>query len=238
MYSAVLIDDEINALKMLELELLTHFDNITILDKFQDPTIAVEQLNQLNPDILFIDIEMPTLNGFDVLEKTKISSQIIFTTAYSEYAINAIKANAIDYLLKPLDTDELLAAVNKAIENINNNDNNIEEILKELKNAQKDIIRIPISNGYAFINKFDIIYCQSESNYTHIITTKKKHLISKTLKFIQNLLPENEFIRIHNSYLVNVTHIKEYSRKDGGYVLLSNNSKLRVSNSKKDIFNQ
>lgn len=237
MYKAVLIDDEINALKMLELELSNNFKNIEVVKKIQDPSDAVKQLNTLNPDIVFIDIEMPTLNGFDVLKKTNISSQIIFTTAYSQYAIKAIKANAIDYLLKPLDTDELLEAVNKAIYNIENDDNNIEEIIRKLNGSQNDIIRIPISNGYAFINKADIIYCQSESNYTHIFTVDKKHLVSKTLKFIQNLLPEKEFIRIHHSYLVNISHIKEYSRKDGGFVILSNKEKLRVSNSKKDIFN-
>jgi len=224
---------------MLELELKNHFPSIEIIGKYQLPEEAISSINKNEPDILFVDIEMPKLSGFDILRKVDCESQIIFTTAYSQYAIDAIKANAIDYLLKPLDTEELIAAVNKAIENIKQKKNTqIEEILKKLDHIQSDILKIPTSSGYAFIKKTDIIYLQSESNYTHVITTDKTHLVSKTMKSIHATLPEDDFIRIHNSFVVNIFHIKEYSRKDGGFVVLSNDKTLKVSNSKKDIFNE
>ena len=239
MASVIIVDDELNALKMLELELNQSFSDLEIIGTFQNPLDALSVIQKEQPDILFVDIEMPNLNGFDLVRELDIkNTQVIFVTAYSQYAIQAIKANALDYLLKPLDSNELILAVNKALVNLQDNvQNKLEDILVKLDTTNKDIIKIPTSNGYAFLEKKSIIYCQSDSNYTHIYTMDKEFLVSKTLKFIQSLLPKEDFLRVHNSYLVNVSHIKEYSRKDGGYVIMSNGKNLRVSNSKKDIFN-
>lgn len=238
--TAIIVDDEINAIKMLAIELEQQFPNIDIVGQFQDPKEAIDQIETLEPSILFVDIEMPYMSGFDLVKKLKHKKlQVIFITAYSQYGIEAIKANALDYLLKPLDSVELRDAVNKALVRIKeSHENMLELILERVAQFDKDSIKIPTSNGFAFVKKEEIIYCQSESNYTHIFTISKNFLVSKTLKYIQELLPEKDFLRIHHSYLVNLAHIKEYSRKDGGFVVLSDNKTLRVSNSRKDIFNE
>ncbi len=238
MFTAVLIDDEINALKMLELELKDAFPLVKVLATFQNPLEASSFIQLHKPNILFIDIEMPHMNGIDFVRQLDVSfAKVIFLTAYKQYAIDAVRSNAIDYLLKPLDTNEFKIAVNRAIEKIKDDqERNFEKAFFDLKgNANQ--LKIPTTNGFAFLKINEIIYCKSDSNYTHIFTTSKTYIVSKTLKFIQSALPKDSFLRIHNSYLVNADYISEYSRKDGGYVVLTDGTSLRVSNSRKDIFN-
>lgn len=237
MYTAVLIDDEINALKMLELELKLSFPTIEVVQKFQNPLKAISFLEEHQPQFIFIDIEMPQINGIDLLKQIDTSfSKVIFLTAYKQYAIEAVRSNAIDYLLKPIDTEELKVAVNRALDLIKIEANRKQEsVLSELKTSINQL-KIPTSNGFAFLKISDILYCKSDSNYTHIYTTEREYIVSRTLKSIQESLSESSFLRIHNSYLVNVEHVKEYTRKDGGYVILSNGVTLRVSNSRKDVF--
>ena len=241
MIKALLVDDEINALRMLELELSNAFPEIQIVDKLQNAREAIAVFENTKPDILIIDIEMPQMNGFEFVNSIQSDDcQVIFATAYSQYGIEAVKANALDYILKPIDTQELKDAVSKALRNIERKKldslQSIDLLIQKIESSQSAQIKIPTSNGFVFLKKEDIIYCQSESNYTHIHTTQKSYLVSKTLKYIQELLPEDSFARIHASFLVNINHIKEYSRKDGGFVILSNNLQLKVSESKKDFF--
>ena len=236
----VLVDDEINALKMTELELSTAFPDLQVIGQFQNPELALPFVNYNQPELLIIDIEMPQMSGIDFVKKMNShDSQVIFVTAYSNYAIEAIKADANDYLLKPLDSNELRIAVQKAIQRVESNPKiQLEKVLEKFSQKDQGIVKIPTTNGFTFVNKQDIIYCKSDSNYTHIYTTDKEILVSKTLKSIQQLLPEDDFLRVHHSFLVNLSHLKEYSRKDGGFVILSNNKKISVSNSRKDIFNK
>lgn len=237
MYKTVLIDDEISSLKMLELELLQAFQSIDVIGSFQNPIKAIPFITEQKPDILFIDIEMPQLNGIDFIKQIDTSyCQVIFLTAYEQYAIEAVKSNAIDYLLKPLDTEELRSAVERAISLIEDQPySDVEADIKQIA-SKTNQLKIPTTNGFAFLKIEDIIYCQADSNYTHIHTTSKTHIVLKTLKSIQDALPNETFLRIHNSYLVNNMHIREYSRSDGGYVILSNDVNLRVSRTKKDLF--
>ncbi len=238
MATIVLIDDEINALRMLELEIRAAFPDLEIIGTFQDAQKALDLVNAKQPDIVLVDIEMPQMNGIDFVNNmTNPQTRVIFVTAYSQYAIKAIKANALDYLLKPIDSDELKTALDKAIIQLNLPENQLEKILDKIDNSAQGIVKIPTSNGYAFLDKKTIIYCKSDSNYTHVYTENRSFLVSKTLKFIQDLLPEKDFLRVHHSYLVNTFHIKEYSRKDGGFVILSNGETISVSKSKKDLFN-
>lgn len=234
----VLVDDEINALKMLELELRRFEDQFDIIGRFQNPIEALAFINKEEVDILFVDVEMPQMSGLDLIKSVqKKSLQVIVTTAYSQYAINALKASAIDYLLKPIDSEELDEAAKKALENLRKESANpLNTILQKLDQYNHNVIKIPTTYGYAFIDFDEIVYCKSESNYTNIVTSKKTILVSKTLKFIQDLLPDDRFLRVHNSYVVNLSHIKEYSRKDGGFVMVSNGEKIKVSSSKKDLF--
>lgn len=238
MTSAILIDDEINALRMLEIEIKSAFPDLEILGMFQNPEEALIEVNRQLPDIVIIDIEMPQMNGIDFVARMKSpQSQVVFVTAYSEYAIKAIKANALDYLLKPIDSEELQTAIRKAHDRLNTSESQLERLIGKMDDKARGIVKIPTSNGFAFLDKKDIIYCQSDSNYTHIYTSEKEYLVSKTLKTIQELLPQDDFLRVHHSFVVNVVHIKEYSRKDGGYVILSNGKSISVSKSKKDLFN-
>lgn len=238
MASVVIIDDEINAIRMLEIELKQLFPELDIIATFQNPLEALEFFKSNTSDILLIDIEMPQMNGIKFIRQTALEhTQIIFCTAYSNYAIEAIKNNALDYLLKPIDSQELYESINKALNNIKASKNPIEKILDKLDEQQSNVVKIPTKNGYTFIQKSEIIYCESESNYTHIYTTKNKLKIAKTLKYIQSCLPSENFLRIHSSYLVNIDFIQEYSRTDGGFVTLKSGKKLSVSNSKKNVFN-
>lgn len=233
----IIIDDEIKAAKMLQIELEKLFPEINIIGNFQKPELGIQAIDEQQPDLVFLDIEMPKKSGFDVLKACKFRKmQVIFATAYSEYALQAIKANALDYILKPIDTDELESAVKKAKQKIESQSfNQFQFLLDKLENDGKDFIKIPSGDQILFFRAEEIIYCKAESNYTLILTTKQKILVSKTLKYMEELLPKNDFIRIHQSFIINKNHIRSYSRLDGGYVTLSNGDTARVAKNKKNL---
>lgn len=233
----IIIDDEIKAAKMLQIELEKLFPEIEIIGNFQQPELGIKAIDELRPDLVFLDIEMPKISGFDVLKSCSFHKmQVIFATAYSEYALQAIKANALDYILKPIDTDELESAVKKAKQKIEEQQfNQFQFLIDKLENDEKDFIKIPSGDQILFFKSEDIIYCKAESNYTSIITTKQKLLVSKTLKYMEELLPQENFIRIHQSFVINKNHIRAYSRLDGGYVTLSNGDTARVAKNKKNL---
>lgn len=231
----IIVDDEPKAMKMLAIELKQAFDTIDIVGVYQNPMEAIAAINEKKPDILFLDIEMPIYSGFDVLLKCDYQAmQVIFVTAYSEYALQAIKANALDYILKPIDTEELITAVNKAQKQITENDF---KQLQQFFNSPKlsTFIKIPSGDEILFFQPKDIIYCQASSNYTNIFTTHRKLLISKTLKYTESLLPQKKFIRVHQSYIVNTAHIKAYNKLDGGYLVLSNGDKVKIAKNKRHL---
>jgi len=233
----IIIDDEIKAAKMLQIELEKLFPEIKIIGNFQQPELGIQAIDEQKPDLVFLDIEMPKKSGFDVLKECKFRKmQVIFATAYSEYALQAIKANALDYILKPIDTDELASAVKKAQQKIDEqNFNQFQFLIDKLEHDEKDFIKIPSGDQILFFQAEEIIYCKAESNYTLIFTTKQKILVAKTLKYMEELLPKKDFIRIHQSYIVNKNHIRAYSRLDGGYITLSNGDTARVAKNKKNL---
>jgi len=233
----IIIDDEIKASKMLEIELKKLFPHIEIIGVFQNPENGIEAINQQYPDLVFLDIEMPKKSGFDVLKGCSYRKmQVIFVTAYSEYALEAIKANALDYILKPIDNDELREAVKKAEKKIEENKfNQFQFLLEKLEEGEKEFVKIPSGDQILFFKPEEIIYCKAESNYTSIISTKQKLLVSKTLKYMEELLPRDSFIRIHQSFIINKNHIRAYSKNDGGYVTLSNGDTARVAKNKKNL---
>jgi two-component system LytT family response regulator len=233
----IIIDDEPKAALMLQIELKKLFSEIDIIGNFQQPDLGIQAIDEQKPDLVFLDIEMPKKSGFDVLKSCKFKKmQVIFATAYSEYALQAIKANALDYILKPIDNDELESAVKKAKQKIEEqNFNQFQFLIDKLENDEKDFIKIPSGDQILFFQAEEIIYCKAESNYTLIFTTNKKILVSKTLKYMEELLPKNDFIRIHQSFIINKNHIRAYSRLDGGYVTLSNGDTARVAKNKKNL---
>ncbi|MEM7101979.1 MAG: LytTR family DNA-binding domain-containing protein [Bacteroidota bacterium] len=233
----IILDDEVKAAKMLEIELNTLYPDMEVVGSYQEPESGIDGINTLQPDILFLDIEMPKKSGFDVLKAVNYHRmQVIFVTAYSEYALDAIKANALDYILKPIDTEELDNAVKKAIQRIESQKfNQLQFLLEKLDVNNQEFIKIPSGDQILFFQTDEIIYCKAESNYTTVITEDQKILISKTLKYMESILSQNVFIRIHQSYIINKHHIRSYSRLDGGYVTLSNGDRAKVARNKKNL---
>ncbi|MBL4643932.1 MAG: response regulator transcription factor [Flavobacteriaceae bacterium] len=241
MLKAVIIDDEPKAIQSLKWELDNFKKEIRVIATFNDPKKGISFLTQNNIDCLFLDIEMPTMDGFQLLEKLENKNfAVVITTAYNEYAIKAIKNEAIDYLLKPIDSDELEQTLKKIIKHKNNNTNTVEILEKTLSSFNQKLnqrkITINTDGKLIFLNPDDILFVASDGNYSTIYTSNdKKIVVTKKLKEIEALLPSDVFFRIHNSYIISLTKIKEFIKTDG-YVILDNNHKIPVSRQRKSTF--
>lgn len=236
-----IIDDELHCIKSLELHLKSLFPDCDIVYKTTKPKEAYDNLRNLKIDILFLDVEMPGINGFELLEQfNDLPFNVIFTTAYSQYAVQAFKAKAINYLLKPIDESELKEAIDSWLlkSSKKKNSDEINELLAHLKKEGllESKIAIPVIDGYEFLDVNDILYCKSQNNYTYIYLKDGENiLISKTLKTVEKALDNFYFIRTHQSYLVNPNFIKKYVRTDGGYLIMSDNKQIPVSSSKREL---
>ena len=232
--NAILIDDEINAIKTLEWEIDSLEMPIEVIEKFTNAQKAVDYLtyNSDKVDLIFLDIQMPTMSGLEFLDHFKVRDfEVIFVTAHDEYAIKAIKESALDYILKPVESSELKKSIKKLIAKKSAS-------VKQRKSQPINKISIPIENKVVFIDPHDIIYCKSDGNYSHIFTKNDKFLISKTLKLVESMLPESLFYRIHQSSLINLSHIISFDRSSN-YIKLINQKELPVSRSKqKDFLDQ
>ncbi len=241
MYSIIIIDDERNSLELLEWEIKKYCPSLKIVAMCDSPRAGIEAIQTHRPDLVFLDIEMPTMNGFEMLQKVNpITFDVIFTTAYDEFAVKAFKVSALDYLLKPIDINELKRAVLKFEQKQDKeNDEATSSIRTEIiPPSYKKRIALTTSESLIFVDPENIIYCESSSNYTffHLNTNEKKMLVAKTLKDVEEILVSYDFFRIHNSYLVNMKHIKEFVRGSGGYVVMSDGNHLTVSRTRKDEF--
>src|SRR5690554_2072536 len=240
MMKIAILDDERHCVESLTLHLKGLFPEFPVVFKSTQPREAVEVLKQIEVDLLFLDVEMPVMSGFDVLEQfSELPFDVIFTTAYSQYAVKAFKAQAINYLLKPIDEEELKDAIETYLKDKEASiptPNNLEELLKNFvkTKSSKDKIAIPVSDGIEFIIVEDIVYCQSHSNYTSIhLNNNKKFMFSKTLKDTEAILEKYGFLRTHQSFLINPNHLKKYIRHDGGSVIMSNDIQIPISISKR-----
>jgi len=241
MLRAVIIDDEANSSSALKEKIAQHFFNVIVVKICNNAREGIDAIDTLKPDVVFLDIEMPVMNGFVMLQQLNYKKfELIFTTAYDHYAIEAIRSSALDYLVKPIAIDELRAAIDKAEEKKNQHTPNQQlELLLENLAEKKHILRIavPTSGGLQFIKVQDIIYLEASVNYTHIfLTEKRKYTVSRTLKDFEDMLPTEEFLRIHNSYIINKNFVEKYIRGEGGQVVLTNNAVLEVSKRKKSEF--
>jgi two-component system LytT family response regulator len=241
MVRSVIVDDELKSRESLKILLEDFCENVEVLALCQNITEAVEAVEKYKPDVVFLDIQMQRETGFDLLTKVKaITFEVIFTTAYSEYAIKAFKFSAIDYLLKPVDIEELKKSIEKVEKKVNGSiSGRLEHLIQNLRSSSNESYKLalPTAEGLIFIKTSDILYCEASSNYTYIyITDGKKHLVSRTLKEYEDLLSDHNFFRIHHSYLINVGAIKKYVKGEGGYVVLSNDISLDVSKRKKEAF--
>ncbi len=240
---AIIIDDEAKARSVLKTLITEECLKINQLEEADDLISGVEKIKDFKPDIVFLDIEMPEHSGLEILnffEEATVDFNIIFTTAYNHYAIDAFKLNAIDYLLKPIDSEELKEAVAKAIQyqGTRKIDKRLEELRKSLKDNNFSKIGLPVADGIKFIDFKDIIMLEADAMYTKISTsTNNELIISKPLKYFVELLSKQSiFYKPHRSYLINLSFIKEYIRKDGGYILMDNDKTVSISNEKKDEF--
>ena len=242
MLKAVIVEDEPRSRQLLE-ELVTNSGkNIVVVATADSVATGYIAILEHKPDLVFLDIEMHSETGFDLLEKFReIDFEIIFTTAYEHYALKAIKFCAIDYLLKPIDITDLKTAIDK-VDKRKSKDNvnkNIEVLLNNIKSKSNEShqIALPTSDGLIFVHVRDIIYCESDGPYTTFnLKRPEKIVTSKNLKEYEELLEEHKFFRIHKSYLVNLREIKKYYRGEGGQVLMTNGATIEVSKRKKESF--
>lgn len=240
MMKAVIIDDEISGAEILRILISRYCPSVKIQAVVLDSASGIEAIRNFKPDLVFLDIEMPIMNGLELLYHVQdISFEVIFTTAYNHYAIQAIKHNALDYLLKPVQSDELEGAVKKAegrLENGNRTFNKIGKLIAQLaeeKKSQK--LAIHSIDGIQFIDINKIVRLNADSNYTHIILTdKRKFTVARTLKEYEDSLQNMNFFRVHKTHLINLDYVEKYLRGEGGYVIMADGTEIEVSRRKKN----
>ncbi len=242
MIRTIIIEDEANSSSFLQNILNSYFKNVEVLAVCKNNTEAKAAIEQLKPELVFSDIELEGESVFNMLQQLEtISFEVIFTTAFEKYAIRAIKFSALDYLLKPFGKDDLEEALQHYQQKQNKQQQapQFDALFHNLKQLHSDSkkIALPASNGLTIISLKEIIRCQSDINYTWFyLVTKNKILVTKTLKEYEELLSDYDFIRIHNSHLINLHHVKNYSKGEGGTVTMSDGSVVDVSRRKKEEF--
>jgi two-component system, LytTR family, response regulator len=238
---AVIIDDELNSIDVLKMLIAKYCPTATVVGEAEDADDGKKVIATHDPDIVFLDIEMPLGSGFDMLDKIgQHKFQVIFITAYNHYALKAIKYCALDYLLKPVDIDELINAVTKVSERLQHqNTHDAMGILKRY--IQKDVagskIAIPAPDGLQFIDVHEIIRCEASGNYTRMHLLKNRHvLIPRTLKEYEEILTPYNFLRTHHAHLINLAHLEKYVKGEGGYAVMVDGSAVDISKRKKPEF--
>jgi two-component system LytT family response regulator len=240
MVNAIIVDDEPYCCESLSTLLGRYCPQVNIVDTCNSGASALQAIKAKGPQLVFLDIEMPQMNGFELLQKLpEINFQLVFTTSYDQYAIKAIKFSALDYLLKPIDREELQRAVQKAIQHIKQPlPQQFEILLQKIKAPAVPIqkMALPTVEGLQMIALDAIISCSSNSNYTNLVLKDKQKVIaSRTLKEIEEMLDEYAFLRVHHSFLVNLNEVDKYIKGEGGYLMMSDGSTVPVSRSRKEV---
>jgi two-component system LytT family response regulator len=243
MIKAIIVDDELTAIRSLKWEIDNFCSGIEVTDSFTNPIEAISAINYIKPDCVFLDIEMPEMDGFQLLKKLQFRNfDLIITTAYDSYALKAFKESAIDYLLKPVDTDDLIKSVSKIKINKSKNvlGKELYQIIESITpKSSFSKVSLPLSGKTIFVNPNEILYCKSDGNYTEIyFENTKREVLSKKLKDVELIINNSLFYRVHNSYLVNINHVREFIRSDGQYLVLENGSTIPVSRSKRNTLLQ
>ncbi len=242
MINAVIIDDEFHGRQALKVAVEENCDDIELVASCGCPLDGIKTIQSLKPDLVFLDVQMPKLSGFDVLRELEpFDFEVIFVTSYDKYAMKAIKFSAIDYLLKPLDEEELVRAIGRAKTQMRKIGKafRLQSMLNNINYADQKIERlaVPTFDGINFFNVDDIIYCEAEGNYTSLVLSGgKKELVSKNLKEFESMLAGAGFSRVHNSFLINIKHIIKYIKGEGGYVILTDGHHVDISRRRKEAF--
>jgi two-component system, LytTR family, response regulator len=246
MIKAVIIDDEEISMRALGEKIKKHCPDLEILKLFSKPIEALKEIEELRPDVVYLDIEMPQMNGFSFLKNCNpVSFEVIFTTAYSEYAIEALRISALDFLLKPIDTTQLVSATNRLKERLKNKvvyqgflEQQIQLFFQyNQRSAQIGRIALPVVNGLEFIQVNDVIKIKGENVYSiFFLVDGKKMVTSLTLKETEAMLVKFGFFRVHKSYMVNLKYVAKYIKGEGGVVVMKDGSEVEVSRRNKPDF--
>ena len=242
MIRSIIIDDERNALEMMEWLLKTYCPQVEIVDMCTSAQQGIESINMHKPDVIFLDIEMPRMNGFDMLEQfDKLFFDVVFCTAYDKFAIKAFKYSALNYLLKPIDPEDLKNTVARIEEKKSvPSKEQFQLLLQNINQPVKSTpqrIALTTNDGMIFVPTTDILYCEAESNYTKVVLANgKKVVVSKVLKDIDEALSGPDFCRVHSSFLINVNRIKKYVRGDGGYLIMDDDMNISISRNRRQEF--
>jgi two-component system LytT family response regulator len=233
--NTIIIDDEEDSVNLLRIQLQRHCPEIGEIHTFNCPLKALQEIDQLKPDLLFLDIEMPELNGFQFLEKlAPINFSVIFITAYNEFALRAFRFSALDYLVKPVYINDLIDAVNKAVDTNKPSDAQFDLFQKQLYLERINKIAVSSLTGITFVNLDDILYVEASSNYSILVLLDgEKVIISKTLKDVQEILENRNFFRIHRQYIINLHKVKHFNKNDC-LLTMENNKQLQVARIQKD----
>ncbi len=241
MLRTIIVDDESDAVKFIESIIAEYCPNIEIVGTANSAREGVKLINEKEPDLVFLDVEMPHGSGFDLLSNfPQKNFDVIFITAFNHYAIKAIKFSAVDYILKPININEFVEAVKKveAARQKNKTSNfSLDALLENLRSSLPSKLAIPTSDGMEYLNTNEIIRVEADRSYSwFFLTENRKYLVSRNLKEYQELLSDRNFFRTHNSHLINLEFVKKYIRQEGGYVLMTNGSNVPISRSKKELF--
>jgi two-component system LytT family response regulator len=241
MINCLIIDDEAKNIKLLQNMLQIHCPSVKILATDTNAKNGLVLIEELQPQLVFLDIEMPHLNGFDLLKKLEpVNFEVIFVTAFSNYAVEAFEHRATGYVTKPINAEKLVASVNtasKRIEEKNINKNLFSLLEQNTRQITPDKIPLSTSNGLVFVKLADIMYCESSGNYTNFyLCDNKKIMVSRQLGEYEKLLSDTNFIRIHDKYIIQLAFIKEYIKGSGGSIILENGVEVPVATRRKEEF--
>lgn len=242
MIKTLIVDDEENARGNLQALLESYCEEVTVMDMLENVADALIATKKHKPDLVFLDIEMNGETGFDLLSDIEeINFDIVFTTAHSDYALKAFKFGAADYLLKPIDINDLVKAVAKTSKRLENefSKNKLDQLLSRAERPGEifNKVALPTVDGLVFVERDNIIRCESADNYTTFyLLDGSKIMVSKTIKHFEEMLSNYNFFRVHQSHLINLKHLKQYYKGEGGYAIMSDDSSVVVSRRKKEAF--
>lgn len=235
MIRTILLDDEPDSVQLMRVTIERHFPQLEIVGAFTSPQQALSEIASLQPDLLLLDIEMPVLNGFDLLEQLiPVEFAVVFVTAYNDFAIKAFRFNALDYLVKPVTVEELREVVAKVEKRQYIQRDQLQVLQQQFRKGAITKIAIPSQTGVTFIDLKDIVFVEAKSNYSDLVLVdKRRMLISKTLKDIQFVLEQQQFLRIHRQYIINLNEVKHFNRNES-LLTMTTNDVLPVSRLQKD----
>lgn len=242
MIKCVLVDDEKDALEMMEWLLKTYCPEADIVAMCNTAEMGIEAISNHKPDVVFLDIEMPRMNGFDMLEQiANPTFEVVFCTAYDQFAIKAFKYAALNYLLKPVDPEYLKSTIQRVADKKAIPTREQFALLLQQLNRQSastpSRIALTTGDGLIFVSTADIIYCKAESNYTNVVLTGgRKIMVSRVLKELDEALSGPDFYRVHSSYLIGINHVKKFVRGEGGYIVMDNDDNITLSRSRRQEF--